>query len=238
MSLTEVLLDRLDSLWRRGIVPNLEEMLTDFNDLDGRSELCAADLEWRWRNRERDSSISLSAADYRYVLGDAWNVPAYQQRLIDSEWLARSAWGDKPHIDHYVARYQLSESQTTSLWEQLDHVVQVNLMVKHGGANVIDIKCPQDLVLGRQNPWEPPFPAWIPETRRLVVADVQQRFMSRKQLGLRRTRAREIELTNISEHGDVRINYYTLSPGGAMNALLPFVFNFNSLEISVFAASS
>jgi hypothetical protein len=248
---TEELLDRLDNQWRKGIIPNLEELLRDLNDSEheGRAELCAADLEWRWRTRKHGRPIAMtqgtatqparpSAQDYQSLLGDAWQLPACQQRVIDAEWLARSAWGDKPHIDRFLGEYQLPESRTESLGQQLEQVVQMKLTVEQHSQIQLEISAPQDIILGRQNTWEPAFPAWIPAEQRLVVADVHQRNMSRKQLRLRRVRAEEIELTNVSGGGAIQVDRFALAPGQTMNAFVPFIFTINDLKLSVITTSN
>lgn len=233
----DALLDRLDFLWKDGRAPDLNELLTDLHDPVSRAELCAADLEWRWRSQGLGPTMAWSASNYQAMMGSAWSLPACRQLLIDAEWLARSAWGDKPHIDHFVAHHQLAESHRGSLWEKLDQVVQMKLIVGRKSKKVLEFTVPFDITLGRQNPWEPSSPAWIPDTGRLVVADVQQRSMSRKQLGLRRVRAEEIELINCSERRALKIDIYEIAPGGTMNAFLPFVFSFNHLTISAEVAS-
>ena len=233
----DALLDRLDFLWKDGLAPDLNELLTDVHDPVARAELCAADLEWRWRSQGLGPIMAWSASNYQAMMGTAWSLPACRQLLIDAEWLARSAWGDKPHIDHFVAHHQLAESQRGSLWEKLDQVVQMKLIVVSNSKKVLEFTVPFDITLGRQNPWEPSSPAWIPDTGRLVVADVQQRSISRKQLGLRRVRAEEIELINCSERRALKIDIYEIAPGGTMNAFLPFVFSFNNLTISAEVAS-
>ena len=238
MTATEVLLDRLDSLWKDGVAPNLGEFLADCHDPVVCAEICAADLEWRWRSPERSPDTAWPAIAYEALLGDTWDLPACRQLVIDAEWLARSAWGDKPHIDHFIAHHQLSESQCGSLWEKLDQVVLMKLIVGHNSKNVLEFTVPQELTLGRQNLWEPPSPAWIPDARRLVVADIQQRNISRKQLGIRRVRVEEIELVNFSERRALKIDIYEIAPGGTMSVFLPFVFRFNSLTISAIAASA
>lgn len=238
MTSTDALLDRLDFLWKDGLAPNLNDLLAGCHDPMARAELCAADLEWRWRVQGLSPITAWPASNYQAILGDAWSLPACRQLLIDAEWLARSAWGDKPHIDHFVAHHQLAESQKGSLWKKLDQVVQMKLIVGCSSKNVFEFSVPFDITLGRQNSWEPSSPAWLPDTGRLVVADMQQRNISRKQLGLRRVRVEEIELINLSERRALKIDIYEIAPGGTMNAFLPFVFSYNNLSISVVAAST
>jgi hypothetical protein len=238
MTSTEALLDRLDFHWKDGLAPDLNELLKDFRDPVGRAELCAADLEWRWRSQGLSLIAAWKASDYQAFLGDAWSMPNCRQILIDAEWLARSAWGDKPHIDHFVAHHQLADTQRASLLNKLDQVVQMKLIVGCNSKSVLEFNVPSDITLGRQNPWEPSSPAWIPETGRLVVADIQQRSISRKQLGLRRVRVEEIELINLSERRTLKIDIFEISPGGTMSAFLPFVFRFQHLTISAVAASA
>jgi hypothetical protein len=71
-----------------------------------------------------------------------------------------------------------------------------------------------------------------------VVADIQQRNISRKQLGIRRVRVEEIELVNFSERRALKIDIYEIAPGGTMSVFLPFIFRINSLTISAIAASA
>lgn len=238
MTSMDTLLDRLDFLWKDGLAPNLYDLLTACDDPVGRAELCAADLEWRWRMQGQNPLTAWPASAYQAFLGDAWSLPACRQLLIDAEWLARSAWGDKPHIDDFVTHHQLAESHRGGLWKKLDQVVQMKLIVGCNSKDVLEFTVPLDITLGRQNSWEPCAPAWIPETGRLVVADIQQRSISRKQLGLRRVRVEEIELINFSERRTLKIDIYEIAPGGTMNAFLPFVFSFNHRTISAVAAST
>jgi len=250
MASAEVLLDRLDSLWRMGIAPNIEGMIYELSEVgyDGQTELCAADLEWRWRTQEQDIQVathrnipnllaSPSATDYQSLLGNAWILPACQQRMIDAEWLARSAWGDKPHINDFVAQYRLSELQTESVSQQLNHVLPTQLEVLRNAEIVQVIFCPNDIILGRQNSGEPSSIAWIPESRRLIVADIHQRDLSRNQLRLRRVRAEAFELTNLSKQVSLTTDCKALAAGQTLSKQVPFEFSLNEWKISVSAVS-
>ena len=131
----DALLDRLDFLWKDGLAPDLNELLTDVHDPVARAELCAADLEWRWRSQGSGPIMAWSASNYQAMMGTAWSLPACRQLLIDAEWLARSAWGDKPHIDHFVA-HQVRELAISSVFDKAMKSAKRNsTLIRNGTLN-------------------------------------------------------------------------------------------------------
>ena len=101
--------------------------------------------------------------------------------MTESEWIAPSARVDKPHINEFVVHDSFRRSLSNSLVEQLDLIVPMKLRVSMGNDVVLEIGNFDSLTFVRQNPWEPSCPAWIPESRRLVIACLAQKNFSREQ---------------------------------------------------------
>ena len=247
MSSLDELLTRLDSLWNLCKVPTLVDLLSELPEAehDAKTELCAADLEWRWRMSERchlqpnlvtasKLTIRPSACEYSILLGESWHRKECRQRMTESEWIARSAWGDKPHIDEFVGHDSFRRSLSNSLVEQLDLIVPMKLRVSMENDVVLEIGNFDSLTFGRQNPWEPSPPAWIPESRRLVIADLAQKTFSREQGRLKRVKARELEIINLSSKAVLSLYLCALGPGESFRFTVPFDFAINTFRIITF----
>lgn len=245
VDLASELLDRLDHQWASGSAANLRELLAAVPDsgCDLSQELCAADLEWRWRTAAAQSDESKdndsfpaqpTADDYRPLLGQQWEAQGCAQNLMEAEWCARSIWGDSPHVDDFAARLPDLEAWHDKLGARLNALAPVEVTAEVVGRfDTADFRVGHDFAIGRQNLGEPDPPAWIESTRRLVVVQSRERRISRHQLRIRRTRFREIELTNTSK---VKHQYgpeQRLVPGEVANLSLPTWIQLGDITLSV-----
>jgi len=241
------LLIRLDSQWMLCEVPKLVDFLSELPETehDAKTELCAADLEWRWRMSENhqlqrnlvaanDITLRPSACEYSRLLGESWDREVCRQQMTESEWIARSTWGDKPHVGEFVGQDPFRLSLTESLVEQLDLVAPMRLRVERGNEIIFEIGNLNTLTIGRQRRSEPAAPAWVPESRRLVIADLAENAFSRDQCLLKRVRAREIEMTNLSAKNALTISFCVLGPGESFHFPVPLEFSINNFNLRAF----
>ena len=245
---TEKLLQRLDMQWRLRCIPNLPEMLREYSnrEFEGPVELCAADLEWRWRTAEmRLTSPSTNAHDidrrpkaeaYAPLLGDHWSLAPCKQRMLEAEWIVRNAWGDSPSIDCFARQNELEESVIESMIGQLNLISTVAITVSHPEGE-IELFDQHSLTIGRQRMREPASPTWIPEKKRLIVANKAHTNISREQIRLRRVSAWYFEVKNISESVSLKLAHGVLRAGESIQARLPYEFSINNLRISIFVDS-
>lgn len=247
MASLDELLIRLDSQWMLCKVPTLADYLSELPETehDAKTELCAADLEWRWRMSENprlqrsrvtasDITLRPSASEYSQLLGESWDREVCRQQMTESEWIARSTWGDEPHVGEFVGQDPFRLSLTESLVEQLELVAPMRLRVERGNEIVFEIGNLNTLTIGRQRRSEPAAPAWVPESRRLVIADLAENTFSRDQCRLKRVRAREIEMTNLSTKNALAISFCVLDPGESYHFSVPFEFSINNFNLQAF----
>ena len=126
---TENALDRFDTQWRSGKLPEIEHYIEGANDQECREvlpELIAIDLEYRWRISDQSTRNQISANIEQLVkatqrpddLGSSPMLEAYFKRwpalksddatvatLVAEEYRARHRWGDRPGQDEYVKRF-------------------------------------------------------------------------------------------------------------------------------------
>ena len=241
------LLEQLDEQWARGQTADLAALLRMVHGEDGndlRVELCAADLEWRWRTgAEKIASKATSAAtlparphasDYRTLLGELWDDPACRREILEAEWCARSVWGDAPDVDEFASKFSMQPDWNAELAEKLNSIIPLVIAVTRNKSDAsLLVHVEHDFVMGRQSVGEPPAPAWLESSRRLVIANADNRGVSREQLRMRRTRMAEVELTNLSRVSPGRFENRILLPGDSMRLGVPWRMTVGELEISI-----
>ncbi len=249
------MLDELDGLWRRGQRPDLRQLLARLKydgDTDLCIELCAADLEWRWRamadksDRSRRAanawalSVSLAdspagphASEYAPLLEGLWLDPSCQARMIEAEWLARSQWGDRPDLLHFLEAYPHLIEIKDELAEQLNQLAQLTMAVSKDDKPLLSLYLPARFVIGRQNRGEPAPPVWLPNQARMIVSSSDDRSLSREQMTVRRTRTHEIEIANSSRNVAISLENGTLSPGNSTRVPTPVAISLAGLCLRI-----
>ena len=204
------ILDQLDRQWTSGGCPDLSALIAKVPAIEPELiwELCAADLEWRWRMHAqkdadcRDDFLPATprAADYRRLLNDQWNDPNCQRNLIEAEWCARSIWGDSPDVEDFSKSLPTIADWNSRLGNTLNALVPLEAnLTSRSMKRPFDFRVSHDFIIGRQGLSEPKAPAWVEATSRLIVANSHYRVVSREQLKVRRTRLREVEVVNVSK---------------------------------------
>jgi hypothetical protein len=290
------ILDDFDRRWRIGERPDLAPLIEHLRaqgDDELCVELCAADLEWRWRVRQHKPSSrshSLSSAtshsptaatlrnraqhfadhpphpdqhpkntgplaiEYASLLDNLLRDHRYCQRMLEAEFLARSQWGDAPDIDAFLAESRglglpyanASETSDCSsanlldtqqvagvLTAQLDHLAQFRVSVIRADKLLLSVRVPPQFEIGRQNRREPSPPVWLPETNRLVVANVADRNLSCHQIHIRCTRIHEVALTNTSRNVALSLESAPLRPTETTHLPTPVTVTINDLVVEI-----
>lgn len=233
--------DLLDQHWSSGdgiALPPLLETL-DVGETPSIIELCAADLEWRWRTYAEGGGSPVHglprrpfAKDYRELVGQLWSMEIHQRNLLEAEWCARSVWGDQPDVFTFAEPFAQWSGWTDELSAQLNRLRPMTAAVDGPG-----FKQPQalaithDFVIGRQGADDLPALSWDEMNNRLVVAAPTYRRISREQLRVRRTRIAEIELSNISRSVDGSWGQHYLAAGASMRLPLPCKIGIGSVKL-------
>lgn len=242
----ELLLEQIDEQWKIGAPPDLKTLLVQVPADEGalRVELCAADLEWRWRTEfpaeslGADSRPSLpekpKASDYRELLADHWDDMACRRNLLEAEWCARSLWGDPVDVDEFAQQLPSESGWSERLSQQLHGFAPLDatLQGQTPGDRPRVFRVSQEFVIGRQQKGEPAAPAWVQAEGRLIVAGRSFRDLSREQFRVRRTKLLEVEVTNLSKN-EVQFVDSTLLPQAAMRIDLPFEVEAGTLKLAI-----
>lgn len=241
--LASKLLDDVDRTWSSGVAANLGELLAQVpaGSAELRVELCAADLEWRWRSASAERATGSpsctqlpakpTAHDYHRLLAEYWDDLNWRRTLLEAEWCARSLWGDAPDVDVFASQLPTQTQWHLQLAEQLHALSPIEATVtdaKHPEPRVLRVS--HDFVMGRRQLGESEAPAWLGASRRLLIANEDVRELSRRQFRVRRTKAYEIEITNTSKNR-VDVGFRSLAAGEWMRTPLPFAFAVGDLRV-------
>ncbi len=242
------LFDRLDTHWKTRNRDDIRAIMkaaeTQAEPTDVRIDLCAADIEWRWRTQSDPFRIEATkvsrgsiavplATDYRSLLGPLWELPESRKRLLETEWLARSRFGDRPDVDDFARQMPENETWSNELADLLDTIAPLLMTFHEGHLLVLSCPGPAQFVIGRGTRDEPDAPAWNAKQRRAIVANVDFRQLSRTQLHVRRVRLEEIELTNISKNAPTQLLFTTLNPGQTLSCGLPLRITFDRFALNI-----
>jgi hypothetical protein len=217
------LLDQLDEEWTRQGRCDLGKLIHQLPDarMETIVELCVADFEWRWRARSKNPQLHPALPDvnaYREFLNAWWGEPACQKVLLQTEWLARSVWGDKPRIDAFLASSSFTadalgfETIRGELIESLNLSVQLEIQLRFKTHDLVTVAIPSSFSIGRQKVGEPPPPYWDAVNQRLVAWPLEYVQFSREQLRVQRVRALEMRVSNLSDGRAIQISGFELLP--------------------------
>lgn len=231
-------LDQIDSQWRSGTRPNIApviERLRGDGDPGTCIEVCAADLEWRWRTaHQRSEQSGPHACEYASLLAELWNEAENRRRMVEAEWLARSGWGDQPDLRQFSQTLPDQTELPAGLLDKLAAFSQLTVVVANlDGRELIAHALPSRFVIGRQARHEPPPPAWLSGPRRLIVAGSQDRSLSRHQIAVTRTRLHEVELENTSRSVDIELAAGPLGPGANARMATPLNIVFSAYRLTL-----
>lgn len=248
-------LDEFDRKWRAGDSPDLAsliEQLRNQGDDELCVELCAADLEWKWRashaktagirclswpETEMRSAVGPRMRDYATLLQALMSDRSHVQRMLEAEFLARSMWGDAPRIDAFLEEANMADCFEAEfelhLVEQLDHLAQLRVGVFRSDHLLLNVRVPPQFTIGRQDRREPPEPAWLPKTSRLIVAGHDDRSVSRKQIVIRRIGIHEISLSNGSRNVGFALDNCQLQPHESTRLLTPVTIVLGDLTVKI-----
>lgn len=234
------ILERVDRGWQsRSPVPVSELLasLQNSEDLDSVSEVLAADSEWRWRiagfNAEASTEPVLKNNSDRkphtveHYLDEIPNLRDGKEcaiKLIESEFLARSRWGNPPTISEFADRFPDVESLDQHLARVLDEhapiwVSRESRVVSNTSAQRVAIQTP--LVVGRCTK-EERSGNWLTNgNKRLIIADNHEPGVSREHVRVTRVGIDRVLVVNISSQSVLGINGVDVLPGSAQQLLLP-----------------
>lgn len=223
-------------------------------------ELCASDMEWRWSSSRQFPSVSNAseppneeelttlytdsdpttclpkrpaATDYRHLLAEVWESDIWRRKLQLAEWKTRSAVGDQPSLKSFMIQYPEWEKDKRKLVSALDDVARTQVSVFLDGKKALAYRAPAKFMLGRQHMDEPPPPAWIAESKKLVVATLEDLRVSRKQVQLRRTQAFEFVVSNVSKKVSIDIDCRRVKPHQSVRLTTPIRIAFDNVAVTV-----
>lgn len=244
------ILDRVDRGWQsRSPVPvsELLESLQNSEDLDSVSEVLAADSEWRWRiagfNAEASTgSVLKNNSDRKPHTVEHYleEIPELREekecalKLIESEFLARSRWGNPPTISEFADRFPDIECLDQHLSRVLDEhapiwVSRESRVVSNTSAQRVAIQTP--LVVGRCTK-EERSGNWLTNgNRRLIIADNNEPGVSREHVRVTRVAIDRVLVVNISSQSVLGINGVDVLPGSAQQLLLPVTLDIGSSRL-------
>lgn len=194
-------------------------------------ELCAVDLEWRWRLSLQkplaDSTNETiprrpSARDYEGLLGSVWTNVNWRRELVLAEWRARSALGDQPLVEDFLDRNTQDVCNEDVLQEVLEEIAPCRGKVYVNTEQITTFRLPPHFVLGRQHLNEPVPPVWLPESQKLVVAPANELRISRLQIELHRTQVEHFTLLNVSSKVAIEFEGRQLAPLESKRLIAPF----------------
>lgn len=164
--------------------------------------------------------------------------------LIKEEYRVRYEAGDQPTPAEFIDRFP---EYSDVLPEQLEHVLKeeadlfptLSIDVYHKKEKAFSTAFDASLEIGRRRPDEP-APYVIVDTgegRRLIIADLQERFMSRSHLQLEPLTTGRVKATNLSGKNAISMPLHleTLAPGDSREFIPPvaFVVQTKTIRISI-----
>jgi hypothetical protein len=243
------LLDRLDHYWKTQSGTDLAGLLKSPDGrsapIDVRVDLCAADLEWRYRMISTGAINSTQrmankpsplprASDYETLIGRDWESAAVRRQLLEAEWIARNRLGDSPDVDEFASQMPDAPSWREDLANALEWISPLQLAFHNHFEQLFQAQATANFVIGRANRQDPSPPAWNRQDKRAIVAPAKFRSLSRTQLSVRRIRLEEVELTNLSRLIPSRLHNETLMPGQVIRRHLPLTLFFPDIQVRIF----
>jgi len=226
------------------------------SDIEALAELLAADSEWRWRKAGFSEKVPASAGcDWhdprpRFVETYLAEMPELTdslesvRMLIESEFMARSRWGNPPTITEFVDRFPYVEGLDSALRQSLDELCMVYVTIRRqSGSLGADTNIPESvsvpvitpLSIGRQAMSEPRDTLLMPDRRRLIVVDNYQHGVSRQHAVVIRQAIDRCWVANVSPLGWMKVNDRDMQPGARQMYILPIKIEIGPVELKVFA---
>ena len=223
-------LHEFESAWQRNPHPHIERFLeaSRTGRPDGRTcpemliELVLIDLEQRWKHRPpvegdgaaNDPSHGKAPQPPRPLLEDYLQrfpqlglIGDLPSRLIREEYRIRHRWGDAPDIDEYRRRFGAAAAERACRGAAVQRTGRLTLKLYSRGRPVYRTEFSQPLVLGRQRRGEPlPYRlVAAPNGERLLIAPLEYTKVSRRHLQLAHRRPDWVDLTVLTDKGDVLV---------------------------------
>lgn len=244
------MLELVDRGWQNRSPLPVAELLNsvgDGDDLNSVSEVLAADSEWRWRvagfNAEASASPMLSSkADRKphsveHYLREIPQLGESQEcvlKLIESEFLARSRWGNPPTVAEFGDRFPEIADLGEHLVRALDEhapmwVAREGKVVSQSQSPRVMVQTP--LIAGRRTKDERNSNWLTNQCRRLLVAENEEPGVSREHVRITRVAIDRVLIVNISSQGMLGINGVDVLPGSAQQLLLPVTLDLGSSRL-------
>jgi adenylate cyclase len=246
------LCDRFEAAWRAAPpLPSIEQFLSDAGTPAAQeqrlllAELVMIDMEQRWRRTaEANSEESTSRPprpsqstladtlppqprieDYliRYPqLGGLSGVP---DEMIASEYRTRRKWGDRPEAAEFQQRFPDRAARLPRLLgDEAAEAAPLPVKIYDRRRLAYTTQLDRPLELGRQRSDEPaPFCRISgEECDRLVIAAINESYISRRQLRMEPAGVGAVKVTNLSSKGQLALNSSErLAPGEMRQVSLP-----------------
>lgn len=267
-------LDLIDRAWRGRKLLAVTELFATVRqtlDMEELAELLAADSEWRWRlagfseltpapaGCDWGDSRPRMVETYLAEIPDLAESPDAIRMLVESEFMARSRWGNPPLIAEFVERFPYLEGIDVSLRENLDDLsmifvrrltqsnsaqansaqansAQSNSAQANGQEEQLPVPVRTPLSIGRQSMKEPRDTFLLPERNRLIIVDNYQHGVSRQHAMLTRQAIDRCWIANISPFGEMKVNDQGFPPGSRMLALFPLLVEIGGVRLKFFTA--
>ena len=123
----EELLDRFESAWQAGTLPDLTDFLPPTSDPRYPAtlkELIKIDLGFRWRSAAADSREEAAPRLLEWYAEEVGTPPQVLHELIAHEYLIRHYWGDRPDTDEYEQRFRLSAKDISTILSDAQDRIQ------------------------------------------------------------------------------------------------------------------
>lgn len=203
-------------------------------------ELAQIDLQLSWMNWDKRLKSKVETEAIDVVLSDFNRLPTLDSYLklvptdtpevreilrdiAKCEMESRATWGDSIGPAHFVSKYEL---ELTPMKRSRNHFVIVHPEVPRPNVASARFEIRGRSVIGRQRTSDTSdlFCEQRSDGNRIVVADLQQAFVSREQISLLLLNPRFALLTNIGSKSPVLIaGYGKVNPGDSMILSFDFI---------------
>lgn len=235
-------MDHLEADWQAGQPRPLSCYAECATDAEMHAKLICCDLRWRWKTRDAETvdANSDQTGSLESYFGDLSGV-AFSEvqmvKLIQAEFFARQAWGDRPRLQDYQRRFpQYFYASVDGLKNTLFTLAKLTMDISDRGARVFETTIDRPLVLGRQSGDEPaPYCRLVRrEADRIIVATANERQVSRNAISIDLESVDRVSILNQSTYTPVSVGTATvLEPGSAATFPLPVTMTFADREISL-----
>jgi tRNA A-37 threonylcarbamoyl transferase component Bud32 len=121
----EHLIVEFERAWSDGQTPSIETFLQITQDARLRSrllqELVCLDLEFQWKAVSRgERARAMTLEDYIDMFSELGPLADLPTELIEEEYRARTRWGDRPHPERFVRRFESRKEQILQTLRRVD----------------------------------------------------------------------------------------------------------------------